>query len=301
MKKAKLIYNPVSGDGGFKHHLDAVVDIFQERGYLVELNRTSKNTNLGDFFKAPIDEANTIIIAAGGDGTVSQVVNRMMDKKISAPLGIIPVGTANDLASFLGMSKDIHECCHIILEKNVEQIDVGRVNKEYFISVVSGGLVAKVPQSTDLKLKNTLGKMAYYLKGLEEIPTFKPISISLNSPAYQYNGDLLFFLILNGQFAGGFKRIAPKALLNDGLFDVILFKNMSLPVLARLFVKLLRGEHIHDPNVIFFQTDQLEISPYKNNESPINSDIDGDAGPDLPLVIKNYHRALNIIVPKKGG
>ena len=90
-------------------------------------------------------------------------------------------------------------------------------------------------------------------------------------------------------------------MLNDGLFDVILFKNMSLPVLARLFVKLLRGEHIHDPNVIFFQTDQLEISPYKNNESPINSDIDGDAGPDLPLVIKNYHRALNIIVPKKGG
>ena len=72
---------------------------------------------MGDFFKAPIDEANTIIIAAGGDGTVSQVVNRMMDKKISAPLGIIPVGTANDLASFLGMSKDIHECCHIILEK----------------------------------------------------------------------------------------------------------------------------------------------------------------------------------------
>ena len=64
--------------------------------------------------------------------------------------------------------------------------------------------------------------MAYYLKGLEEIPTFKPISISLNNPAYQYNGDLLFFLILNGQFAGGFREL--QSLLNDGLFDVILLK-----------------------------------------------------------------------------
>src|SRR5690554_6207409 len=109
MKKAKIIYNPVSGDGGFKNHLDRVVEIFQENGYLVELNRTSKHSSIEDFFSNPMDEDNTILIAAGGDGTVSQIVNTMMNKQIQAPLGIIPVGTANDLGYFLGMPKDIDE------------------------------------------------------------------------------------------------------------------------------------------------------------------------------------------------
>ena len=129
----------------------------------------------------------------------------MVNNNIKAPLGIIPMGTANDLGSYLGMSQNIEECCNIIMDNYQIKMDVGKINDGYFVSVASGGLVATVPQATDVKLKNTLGK-PYYLKGLEEIPTFRPISISLESVDYNFKG-LNIFLVLNGKYAGGFKKL----------------------------------------------------------------------------------------------
>ena len=296
MKRIKLVYNPISGDGGFRNELDLVIKTFQERDYMVEILRTSEKPIEEDFIKESIDFfAKTIIVVAGGDGTVSQVINIMLKNNVNVPLGIIPMGTANDLASYLGMTRNIEECCNIIMDNHQIKMDAGKINDNYFVSVASGGLVATVPQATDVKLKNTLGKLAYYLKGLEEIPAFRPISISLESPDYNYKGDLLFFLVLNGQYAGGFKKIAPRASVNDGKFDVILFKNYNLPILAKLFFKLLMGEHINDPEVIFFQTDKIVIKPYLNTNL-ILTDIDGEAGPPLPLHIENNHKVLSIIV-----
>ncbi len=300
MKRVKLIYNPVSGDRSFRNQLDRVVEIFQGSGYYVEIFRTSKDKKitLEDFLSQGID-TDTFIAISGGDGTVSQVINIMMARNIQVPLGIFPMGTSNDLGEFLGMPKNILQCCNTMIENHQFKIDIGQINDKYFVNVVTGGLVANVPQSTDIRLKNTLGKLAYYLKGLEEIPSFRPISISLESEEYTYKGEILLFLILNGQSAGGFKKIAPKAKINDGKFDVILFKNVSFSVLAKLFLKLLRGEHINDPNVIFFQTNKLFIEPFDYGKELIKTDIDGEAGPKLPIFIQSKPQALNIILPKK--
>ncbi|RBP41594.1 YegS/Rv2252/BmrU family lipid kinase [Garciella nitratireducens] len=300
MKRVKLIYNPIAGDRSFRSQLDKVVEKFQSNGYYVEIFRTIKDKKviLEDFLGEFVD-SNTIIAVSGGDGTVNQVVNIMMKKNMEAPLGIFPMGTSNDLGEFLGMPKNISQCCDIIMENSQLKIDVGQINDRYFINVATGGLVANVPQSTNVRLKNTLGKLAYYLKGLEEIPSFHPISILLESKEYTYKGKILLFLILNSQSAGGFKKIAPKAKINDGKFDVIVFKNTSWSVLAKLFLKLLRGEHINDSNVVFFQTDKLLIQPLYEDKEVINIDIDGEIGPDLPLNIQIRPQSLNMILPKK--
>ncbi|SJZ42923.1 YegS/Rv2252/BmrU family lipid kinase [Garciella nitratireducens] len=300
MKRVKLIYNPIAGDRSFRSQLDKVVEKFQSNGYYVEIFRTIKDKKviLEDFLGEFVD-SNTIIAVSGGDGTVNQVVNIMMKKNIEAPLGIFPMGTSNDLGEFLGMPKNISRCCDIIMENSQLKIDVGQINDRYFVNVATGGLVANVPQSTNVRLKNTLGKLAYYLKGLEEIPSFRPISILLESKEYTYKGKILLFLILNSQSAGGFKKIAPKAKINDGKFDVIVFKNTSWSVLAKLFLKLLRGEHINDSNVVFFQTDKLLIQPLYEDKEVINIDIDGEIGPDLPLNIQIRPQSLNMILPKK--
>lgn len=300
MKRVKLIYNPVSGDRSFRNQLDQVVEIFQGSGYYVEIFRTNKDQKISlEYFLSQGMDAHTIIVVSGGDGTVSQVINIMMAQNIQVPLGIFPMGTSNDLGEFLGMPKNILQCCNIMIENHQFKIDIGQINHDYFANVVTGGLVANVPQATDIRLKNTLGKLAYYLKGLEEIPSFRPISISLESKEYTYRGEILLFLILNSQSAGGFKKIAPKAKISDGKFDVILFKNVSFSVLAKLFLKLLRGEHINDQNVIFFQTNQLFIKSLGDNKGPIKTDIDGETGPKLPIKIQNKPQALNIILPEK--
>lgn len=298
MKKLKLIYNPVSGDGHFKNQLDFVIEIFQEKGYFIEIFRTNKYTSINDFLKDGVDH-NTMIAVSGGDGTVNQAINSMMKNNIMAPLGIFPMGTSNDLANYLGMPRDLKRCCNILLENHQKKMDIGQMNDQYFINVVSGGLIANVPQSTDIRLKNTLGKLAYYLKGLGEIPSFQPISISLKSKEYSYEGEVLLFLVLNSQSAGSFRKIAPQASICDGKFDVLLFKHTSWSMLARLFVKLLRGDHIKDPNVVFFQTDELCITSFDSNAKAITTDMDGEIGPNLPVIIRNKYQVLNMIVSKE--
>lgn len=298
MKKLKLIYNPVSGDGHFKNQLDFVIENFQERGYFIEVYRTNKYTSMDEFLMKNIDH-NTIIVVSGGDGTVNQVINSMMKKNIRIPLGVFPMGTSNDLANYLGMPRNLKKCCNIVLENHQKKIDVGQINDKYFINVVSSGLVSNVPQSTDIRLKNTLGKLAYYLKGLGEIPSFQPISISLKSKEHSYKGEVLLFLVLNSQSAGSFRKIAPQASIRDGKFDVLIFKHTSWSMIAKLFVKILRGEHIKDPNVIFFQTDELSITSFDSDTEKIITDMDGEAGPNMPIRIKNKYQTINMIVSKE--
>ena len=218
---------------------------------------------------------------AGGDGTIDSVVNAMAKAGVSVPIGVLPVGTANDFGKFLGMPSDIIRGCKQILSSEVTSVDLGSINDKYFVNVASTGLFTDVSQKTDVNLKNTIGKLAYYLKGIEELPNFRKLSIKIKSEEMQYEGNMYFMLVFNGQTAGNFK-LASRASAQDGLLDVIIFKAIPIIELIPLFVKVLRGEHLDSDNVIYFKTNNIYI---ESNED-IATDIDGEKGPDFPLHIK---------------
>lgn len=289
MKKVRFIYNPFSGENAILHELDKVFKIHQENGYQVVPYRIQRNKDIKEALDV-IDDTYEYILIAGGDGTVDSVVNAMMAREVDLPIAILPVGTANDFGKFLDLPTDIGQACKRILSSTPKAIDIGKINDKYFINVASSGLFTDVSQKTDVNLKNTIGKLAYYLKGLEELPNFRRLKVRLKSKEIDYNGEMYLILVFNGETAGNFK-LATRADVEDGYLDVIMIKAVPIIEILPLFIKILRGEHLDSNKVIYFKTNDVLI---ESNED-ITTDIDGEKGPDFPLHIQCIKGGVKIL------
>ncbi|NLB21502.1 MAG: YegS/Rv2252/BmrU family lipid kinase, partial [Clostridium sp.] len=232
------------------------------------------------------------ILIAGGDGTVDILVNHMMDHGINLPVGILPMGTANDYAKFIKIPKDITEAIKKMLTLPPKAMDLGKINDKYFLNVASTGLLTDVSQRTHGELKNAIGKLAYYIKGLEQIPSFRKIPVKVTSKDGNFDGDMYALLVFNGRTAGNMD-FAYKSKADDGLLDVILIKANFKDLVAAL-PRLIRGDHLEGPvnGLLYFQTNELTI---ETTDELIVSDIDGERGPDFPLHIECINQGITIL------
>lgn len=290
--KVKLIYNPVSGHGTFKNHLDYIIDRFQQAGMQIEPFRTGRKEELDKMMASMNAEAYNKVLIAGGDGTINQVVNSLLKHDIDLPLGIFPVGTANDYAAYFNLPHEIEDIVDILLGDHYTLSDIGLVNEKYFVNVASLGVLIDIGQRTNTELKNSLGVLAYYLHGIGELPKLKPVQIQVNSKNLEYTGEILFMLIMNGKSAGGFNRIAPCASVNDGLLDVFIFKKCPIYELAPMLLSVINGEHINNPNVIHFRTQELTVDTI----NAVGTDLDGEEGPSFPLKVTVIPKKLKILI-----
>lgn len=290
MKLVKFIYNPYSGENLILAKLDSIIKMHQEAGYTIIPYRIHKNCDLSEAFYDFKDNKYSYVLIAGGDGTVDSVVNTMARKGISLPIGILPVGTANDFAKFLGIPTDITRACKQILTSEAKGIDLGKINDKYFVNVASTGLFTDVSQKTDVNLKNTIGKLAYYLKGIEALPSFRKLKIKIESKEIIFEGNMYLMLVFNGQTAGNFK-LATKADASDGKLDVIIFKAVPIIELIPLFLDVIRGAHLNSNNVIYFKTDKIHVECFED----IVTDIDGEKGPDFPLDIECVKGGIKVL------
>ena len=260
--KVKFIYNPYSGENLILSKLDKVISLHQEAGYTIVPYRITAGEDVGVALNDIKDGNYKYILIAGGDGTVDSVVNAMAKSGISLPIGILPVGTANDFSKFLGMPSDVEEACKQILSSEVKSVDLGSINDKYFVNVASTGLFTDVSQKTDVNLKNTIGKLAYYLKGLEELPNFRKLHVNILSKEVEFDGEMYLLLVFNGATAGNF-NLATRADACDGLLDIIMFKAVQIYELLPLFIKVLKGEHLDSNKVLYFKTDQNKYALFQ--------------------------------------
>lgn len=294
-KKVVLFYNPTSGNGLFTKNLDHIIMRFQQADMQVVPIRGDSTDRIEDFFEA-LDK-NTYkdeykeVIAAGGDGTINFCVNSMLSSGIDLPLAIFPAGTANDFAYYFEIGDNIDDMIDIAIGNNHTLADVGVVNDRYFVNVAAIGSVVGVSQKTDPALKNTIGVLAYYLKGLSEVTSLKPVGVKLTTPNGEYIEEMFFMVVMNGKSAGGFKRISPESEINDGLLDVVLFRNMPIYEMAPLLIKVISGNHPDSKNVLHFQTSELLIEA----ECDLPTDIDGEKGEKIPLKFNVLHNKLKIM------
>lgn len=282
MKLAKLIYNPVAGDATFKNKLDLICEKMQHYGWQIVPYRTSSREDIANSM-ADLHEHNyQAIFVSGGDGTIHLVINQLLKKGLEEiPLGIYPGGTANDLAMHFQLPKDIEKWCEIMGQGKIKKIDLGQANDIYFHNVMSAGLLTDVSYQVNYQLKNIFGKMAYYMKGMEKIPSFRPFHLSLESDEKNFAGDIMLCLILNGTSAGGFNQLAPYAHISDGKLEVLIVKKCSLKDLLRLFIQLRKGEHLTNNKVEYFQASKIALEC----SEPLITDVDGEKGPAFPLTV----------------
>jgi lipid kinase YegS len=181
------------------------------------------------------------IVAGGGDGTINAVANALIGKgkeKPSATMGVFPLGTANDFARGCGLPlDDLTECLRIACTREARVIDVGKMNKHFFINVASLGFGAEITATTPVELKKKLGGGAYTLMGMVKAMNLTPYTGRLLIPGQDpIEGNLLFGAVGNNHFAGGGFDIAPSAELDDGLLDLTAIMRgpgISLSDLAR--------------------------------------------------------------------
>ena len=276
LKRLRLVYNPNAGRRKLTAQLDTVIRIFQENGHEVCVHRASSSEDVEQVASQSMDVDRLVI--AGGDGSIHQAVNGLlrMSAKKRPVLGILPVGTANDLAYALHLPKSIPEACQVIGKGNTFKMDTGKLNDRYFVNVASAGLLTDVSQKVDTLVKNTLGQLAYFLKGIETLPSFKPFRIEFENDGKRYEEEVVLFMAVNGLSVGGLRNLVPRASLTDGKLDILIVPAAGWPETFRLLLSVLTGEKVHSEKIMEFHTSKLTVL----TDRSITSDLDGEAGPE---------------------
>lgn len=294
--RARLIYNPTSGREEIKRKLPDILQRLECGGIETSCHATTGEGDATAAAAEAIERGFDIIIAAGGDGTLYEVINGMAEKERRPKLGILPLGTTNDFARALGIPKHWEYACDLIIQQHTHAIDVGKVNNRYFINIAGGGSMTELTYEVPSKLKTMIGQLAYYMKGLEKLPRIRPIQMAVESDEVNLNEEVMMFLIANSNSVGGFEKLAPEASLQDGMFDVFILKRCNLAEFIRVVSMALRGEHMHDPNVVSFRTSRIRIT----SPDYVQINLDGELGGTLPCTFSMLPSHINIIVDELG-
>ncbi|MEC0093435.1 diacylglycerol kinase [Paenibacillus macquariensis] len=291
MKRARLIYNPTSGREEMKRRLADILQRLDKGGIETSVHATTGEGDATREAAEAVERGYDLIIAAGGDGTLYEVVNGMAGKENLPPLGLFPLGTTNDFARGLGIPKNWEDYCDLIIRQETRPIDVGKANDRYFINIAGGGTLTELTYDVPSKLKTLIGQLAYYLKGIEKMVSLSPQELFIKANGQpDIHDEFMLFLIANTNSVGGFEKLAPDARIDDGLFDVIALKNCNLPEFVRVVRMALRGEHLKDKKVIHFQTDYMEVT----SPGQVLLNLDGELGGSLPGTFQMLKQHMRI-------
>lgn len=293
MKRARIIYNPTSGRELFKKHLPEVLQKLEVAGYETSCHATTCAGDATVAAKHAVERGFDIIIAVGGDGTLNEVVAGVSEFEERPKLGLIPMGTTNDFARAVHISRDINAAVDIIIKGDSIPVDVGVANDRYFINIAAGGRITELTYEVPSKLKTMLGQLAYYLKGIEMLPSVKATKMRIEYNDEVFDDDAMMFLIGLSNSVGGFEKLAPDASINDGQFTVFILKKCNIAEFVRLVTLAVRGEHLKDPHVIYTKADHVKVS----SDARVLINLDGEYGGDAPTEFRNLKRHVELFVP----
>ncbi|MTD41515.1 diacylglycerol kinase [Erwinia sp. CPCC 100877] len=296
MKKARVIYNPTSGKELVKKNLADVLSILEECGYEASAFATtpeegSAKNEASRAAKMGFD----LIVAAGGDGTINEVVNGIAPLDKRPKMAIIPAGTTNDYARALKIPRDsIIKAAEVIKKNQTVKMDIGKADKTYFINIAAGGHLTELTYEVPSELKSIFGYLAYLAKGAEMLPRVKPIKVRMKYDEGVYEGNASMFFLGLTNSVGGFEQIAPDAKLDDGKFSLIIVKTANVFEILHLVALMLNGgKHIEDPRLIYTKTSRLHAETLETN-SPMMINLDGEYGGDAPMEFINLHQHIEM-------
>ncbi|HGC7003608.1 TPA: diacylglycerol kinase family lipid kinase [Streptococcus agalactiae] len=288
-KKARLIYNPTSGQEIMKKNVAEVLDILEGFGYETSAFQTTPTKNSARDEAARAAQAGfDLIVAAGGDGTINEVVNGIAPLKRRPKMAIIPTGTTNDFARALKIPRgNPIEATKLIGKNQIVKMDIGQAQEDnYFINIAAAGSLTELTYSVPSQLKTTFGYLAYLAKGVELLPRVRKVPVKITHDKDEFIGDASMIFVAITNSVGGFEQIAPDAKLDDGKFTLILVKTANLIEIMHLIrLVLAGGKHINDKRVEYIKTSYLTIEPLSDERMMIN--LDGEYGGDAPITLAN--------------
>lgn len=236
-----------------------------------------------------------VVVAAGGDGTLNEVVNGLDGYDV--PLGIIPVGTANDFARQVGIPGDADHAMDVILQRKPRRLDTASLNGRRFLNVSTGGVGAEATAETPAEAKETLGPVAYAISGMRKFAEFHPYRARFAGDGFVYEGDFLMFAVGLTRSTGGGTLVTPMASATDGLLDLCIVERMSRGEFARTVLRVKRGEHMGHDGVHYVQLRSVTIEGHE----AIAVNVDGEYSNSKRLIYRARARDLWVHVVRLPG
>jgi len=278
--RVKVILNPYANRWGAKAQADATAAAFQAVGVECDLDITETAGQGTPLAEAAAREGFDAVVAAGGDGTINEVVNgviRAADDGPTCPFGIIPLGTANDFNLMAGLPGTIEESVRVIVAGHTRSIDAGQVtartaSEEPVVRFfINNSAAAMEPMVTIENIKMTWlsGEIRYIAALLRALAKLKPWSMKLTWDGGGYEGPTYLLSVCNSPRTGGF-MMAPGAEIDDGLLDMVFAPQLPKKTVIAILLKLMKGEHIHHPAVTFRRITAIELTSVPG--TPLHSD-----------------------------
>jgi len=251
----RFLVNPAAGRGTGKSHLDRIRVLASRYGAGLVVSRKVSDL-AAQAFRAAEDGVERLLVA-GGDGTMHHAAQGLAGTECA--LGVIPLGSGNDLAGTLGIPPDLEVAVKRALEGEIRRIDLLRVGETFSLSYAGVGFDSEVTRYAN-EVKVLRGPLIYFYSVIHTLITFEPPRMKVVYDGGTFEGKVMFTVVNNLPRFGGGMRIAPDAQIDDGLLDLVIVREVPKPVLLSIFPKVYSGKHVTHPAVTLVRTRRAEIT-----------------------------------------
>lgn len=274
--KAAIILNPAANSQKARQSITAIRKAFDRADFKYDLSVTQRPQHATELAHAAAQNGVDMIIAAGGDGTVNEVINGMVtdDSRPTKPLGIIPIGTGNDFTDMHGLTHDIETMVQLFKRGVTRQVDVGRVSTaaghtHYFDNNCALAMEPMIALANQ-RQKRFKGRLGYLYAVLKALFNLKAWDMTIDIDGQQQRENIYLFSVCNGPRTGSTFLMYPDAKIDDGLFDVVVVPEIPMRTVFQILPRLLNGSHLSHPAVRTFHARTLTV--HSRPGTPVHAD-----------------------------
>ena len=268
----RIIVNPAAGTAGDREPLEQLRDRLRAAGHRVDVMETAASGDAERLAAVAASAGVDVVVAAGGDGTLNEVVNGVAsaaDGLSRCTIGLLPAGTGNDFARTLGIA-DADAAIAALVDGHVRAVDLVSLGDRVFLNASAGGFTAETSANVTSGLKQAVGPLAYLIGGARALLEHEPTRARVEAGGRVIEADLQLFAVCNGTFIGGGHQLAPDARPDDGLMEVCLVRATSTLDFLALLPRLSTGDHVEDDDVVYFRTREVTLTFQKPTQ--VNTD-----------------------------
>ena len=293
MKRAIIIINSKNKKSQFVSRLFDICIILSKKDYETKVMLTKKANDTFNIVKDNKKHCELIVVA-GGDGTMNEVVNALGRDKNKPKIMYFPTGTVNDFGASLKIPHNFDKQLQLLKKHNVEIVDSGQINDKFFNYVCAFGPFTRASYTTSHSEKNRFGKLAYYRRIIDEIPTLaQSYYLDVIVDGERINGYFTYAFIINSTSVGGFKHFMRNDRIDDGYFNLVLVSKTSGKVVRKGIAHLIQGmkDNFNDDDYIFKKFKKLQII----TKDKIQWTLDGEKGPVGSIEVEVIKHNLEIV------
>lgn len=298
MKKQEyfLIFNPAADRGRAASLIPKIESLFNSRKINYQLAVTKAPLHATELAKQAVKKGYKIVIAAGGDGTVNEIVNGLAGT--DTVMGIIPIGSGNDFSKNLALKKtDLEFNLEVVLRNKVRVVDLGIMNGRYFANQVSMGFTGQISAYTKISPAFLRGYPMYLYSILRMLINYRSYNLHIqfkdeNGKAKKIEGDFTLCDVGNSRYEGGGFQVTPDAKIDDEIFDVCIADRVTRKYILRLLPLIMHGQHVNMPHVSMYKVKEITVE----SDQTIPLHYDGEPNNQYKKVeIKVVPAALKVI------